>query len=382
VSRFNAFYEGVIDTYYQQPERRAEFLVNPRFSRAIDSDASKTALPLSRLDCVLTEDGTLRVIEMNPIGVCTLYLQNARYLARAMEKLGHREDAGLLNQLTDEKLSSFRRFYEQHCPTPKERPTIAILTLPSWHRALRAMWREEFHRFGWNYVEGQVTDLAVSDTGITLRGRPIDVLWGDFLFHLGYQYVRYRETKFPSRVGNYQQSPDLTGIIMEDQRALNLFHTGRVVNLTPAKSYLALSKHLLSWIHRDYPTDERNRSWLADHVARTYSVEDRVQGRLSLDDVIRRKDEFLLKPCQYGGAHGVLIGRQSTVEVWRKRCEEAWHDTGWVIQDFFLPRRTTDGLWISVGIYNYGGRLGGITLRTASDLVISARTASFIPVVC
>jgi glutathionylspermidine synthase len=57
-----------------------------------------------------------------------------------------------------------------------------------------------------------------------------------------------------------------------------------------------------------------------------------------------------------------------------------WDDPTWVIQDYYAPIRTHGGEYLSVGISDMGGELGGIYLRAESSPLISARTSSFIPV--
>jgi hypothetical protein len=52
-----------------------------------------------------------------------------------------------------------------------------------------------------------------------------------------------------------------------------------------------------------------------------------------------------------------------------------------VVQDFHPPRRTSDGQFLSLGLYSYGGQLGGITLRAGGSRNVSARDSVFIPAV-
>jgi hypothetical protein len=155
-----------------------------------------------------------------------------------------------------------------------------------------------------------------------------------------------------------------------------------VVCVSPAQAYLAWSKHLLSWIHRDdRPIPQADRAWLGDHVARTWSASERVGGALAVDEVVKRRDELLIKPCSYGGSHGVLPGCECSAAEWARRVDEIWTDPGWVVQEFYPPRRTAEGQFLSLGLYNYGGRLGGITLRAGRSRNVSARDSVFIPAV-
>jgi hypothetical protein len=149
--------------------------------------------------------------------------------------------------------------------------------------------------------------------------------------------------------------------------------------LSPARSYLALPKSLLSWIHRDdRPVDPRDRAFLVDHVARTYSARDRAEGRIARDTVANARGEYLVKPCQYGGSHGVLLGRSCDAATWSTALERMWNDPSWVVQEFHEPVKTGDGAFVSLGLASLDGVFGGAYVRTASSALINARDAAFV----
>jgi hypothetical protein len=380
VARFDRFYRGAIATFYRQPERRGEFLLNPRFTAAMLADESDTPLPLSRLDCVLTASGELRVIEINPVGVCTIHLRTAAYLARALRRAGFDEDAAQLDGMLDPLTASFARSLGPRAHEERA-PAVGLLFLGNMHRGSRTVFRDAFARAGWRFVNGRASELAIERDGMKLRGEPIDVLWSDFLFYLGYQQARYQQTRFASRAGDFSAAADESARILDDARALELFRRRRPLNFSPMKSYLATSKHLLAWIDQPAIPVDGDRAWLSAHVARTYDVRDRLEGSLSVGDAIRRREQLLVKPCQYGGAHGVEAGRESETAAWAAKLEKIWRDPEWVLQELHEPARVAGGDWLSVGLYNYGGQLGAVTLRTAPTLVVSARRSLFIPVV-
>jgi hypothetical protein len=313
-----------------------------------------------------------------------IHLRTAAYLAEAMAGAGLEEDARQLGALHDGMIDSFARFYREQCAgEPRPEPTLAIVTLPSRHRGSRVLWRRSFARRGWRCVEGTPDDVRAANGELLVRGRAVDVLWGDFLFYQGYQFARYSETRYASRFGDFRAAPVETARLLGDAALLELLAERRVVNISPPRAYLALSKHLLSWIHRsDRPVAEELRPWLAAHVARTYAAADRLDGVLSLDEATRRREELVLKPCQYGGAHGVVAGSEMAPSEWAARLATIWTDADWVLQELHSPAKTVAGEYVSLGLYNYGGVLGGVTIRTAPSLVVSARKSAFIPVVC
>jgi hypothetical protein len=76
-----------------------------------------------------------------------------------------------------------------------------------------------------------------------------------------------------------------------------------------------------------------------------------------------------------------LPGCECAAAKWAQRVEDIWADPAWVVQAFHPPRQTTDGQFLSLGLYSYGGQLGGITLRAGGSRNVSARDSVFIPAV-
>jgi hypothetical protein len=380
VARFDRFYRAVIAAYYAGG---TELVPDPMFARMLDAErAIELALPLTRLDLVITEDGTLRAIELNSVGVCTHHIRTAAYLGRELARLGWADDARRLAWFYDEMVASIRRAYLRRAAEPVAAPRIAVLYTSDMFRASRVLWRDAFTRRGFAFVACHADELELGPGGVRARGAPVDVVWSDYLFFFGYQQRRYAETRFPSRFGDFSRAQAEAVRILDHPDWPGLIADGRVVCVSPAQAYLAWSKHLLSWIHRgDRPVPEADRAWLADHVARTWSASERIGGALALDEAVRRRDELLIKPCSYGGSHGVLPGCEASAADWARRLDEIWTDPAWVVQAFHPPRRTADGQFLSLGLYSYGGRLGGITLRTGPSRNVSARDSVFIPAV-
>jgi hypothetical protein len=68
-------------------------------------------------------------------------------------------------------------------------------------------------------------------------------------------------------------------------------------------------------------------------------------------------------------------------ERWRVRLSEIWADPSWALQEFREPVKAASGEFISFGLQNFAGSLGGVYIRTSTSLMISARDAAFIPAV-
>ena len=383
VARFDRFYSGVAAAYYTHPELRGEYLINPLIDPLLELEAAQPiATPLSRLDVVLEPDGGLRVIELNSVGVCLFHLRSLLYVIRELDRGGFAGDARALDELAHETVAAFVRFIETRLTTMPARPVIGALG-PTHHlRAGHLLFRAAFERHGCDYVFGAPEHLEVDEHEVRLRGRRIDALWSDFLFYLAYQCARYQETRWPTKMPDFGQAPAQTAALLADRRFLAHVRSGRLALLSPARSYLALPKSLLSWIHRDdRPVAAADRAYLAEHVARTYSAQDRADGLVALDHVARERGQFLIKPCQYGGSHGVELGHLTAADAWRARLVDIWEDPSWVVQEFHEPVKTASGDWVSLGLQNFSGTLGGIYIRTSASELVSARDAAFIAAV-
>ncbi len=381
--RFAGFYRRAIASYFERPDLAGDYLLNPLLAPLLPLDRTAPFPdPAHRFDAVLDASGDLRIIENNSVGICLFHYRSHLYLIRELDRRGMTAAARALEVEIGELVAGFRRYYEAAHPAPRERPTIGSLAPREWLRAGQLLFRAAFERHGFDYVHGSPDSLEVTREGVRLRGRPIDLLWSDFLFYPAYQAARYLQTRFPSRLGRYDDAPAHVAALLADPRFLAHLAERRVIHVSPATSYLGLPKLLLSWIHRaDRPVADEDRAFLARHVARTYAAPDRLGGVLDRDAAVARREALLLKPCQYGGSHGVVIGREVTTDAWAARLAEIWEDPTWVLQDFIEPVRTAGGAWLSIGLSAFGDRMGGVVLRTSPQCTVSARDADFIPTV-
>lgn len=379
VRRFNRFFAAAARTYFERPELAPEFLFNPLLEPLLEIDRGAAATtPLSRLDCVLGADGSLRVIEINPVGVCLFHLRSLLYMVRGLWRAGLVDAAMQIDRMAGDAVAAFDRHYRRHQDRPRPRPRLGALTPPRWIPATQVLLRDAFRRAGWDYVHGAPDALTVDDRGIHLAGEPIDLLWPDFLFYMAYQEARYSQTRFPSAVADFGSTPAQAAAILADRRFLDHLRSRRVVHISPSTSYLVLAKSLLSWIH-DPERPAEDREWLSAHVARTFSARER-RGHLTREQAVDQRERLLIKPCQYGGSHGVRLGRDVDDGEWARALDAMWDDGGWVVQEFWPPARAADGRFVSLGLHNFDGELGGITLRAAPAQVVSARDSAFLPV--
>src|SRR5262249_22244007 len=155
-------YRAVVRRYYDDPGRPAAFELNPLLAPVLAIDPPRIPLPLSRFDCVLTEAGELRVIELNPIGASTIHLPSAPYVAHVLRRASLEEDASLLDILYQRAVASFDRFYKAHSQRAHSSATIGMIVLGNMHRGTRLIWRSAFMRQGWRFIDGRPDQLELT----------------------------------------------------------------------------------------------------------------------------------------------------------------------------------------------------------------------------
>ena len=138
--------------------------------------------------------------------------------------------------------------------------------------------------------------------------------------------------------------------------------------------------------------DERTRAFLTPEecafidrtVPRTYRLR-ADNAALDLDDVLSRKDAWIVKPEDDYGAHGVYPGVDFDQESWERTVRDNL-DRGYIAQEFYQPAHVDIVLpehvegqdpcrvesWQSMpGFYQYNGRVAGLYCRLGQEGVIA-----------
>ena len=132
---------------------------------------------------------------------------------------------------------------------------------------------------------------------------------------------------------------------------------------------------------RQFLTQEE-QDFIDEHVPRTMPFDDRF---ISMEEVLKNKDHFILKPDDSYGSSGVHAGVEHTQEEWDAIVREAYGKE-FICQDY-VPQFATqnidfafgDGQWHSyinmAGLFVYNGEFAGVFARTAegSGIIASHR---------
>lgn len=124
-------------------------------------------------------------------------------------------------------------------------------------------------------------------------------------------------------------------------------------------------------------------AYIDEHVPRTYRLE--TGAPISIDGVCAEKDEWIIKPEDDYGAHGVFAGVDYSADEWERLVRQKV-DAGYVVQEYYMPhtvdlvpaRLPADGDALRVedwqtmpGLYTYNGRFAGLYVREGREGVIA-----------
>ena len=379
VQRFDRFYRAVIDATGALADEPARQIGEP-YERIAELEGERPPIVLGRFDCVLDATAKLRVIELNPIGVATIHLRAVAYMAHALHKKGD-PFALRLDAFARAKTASIRRYVDETLANKPDRPVLGLLLMPGMHRGSKLQWLHELRSAGLDPVIGTPADVRVDKRGLLVGSTRVDALWSDWFLYLGYQQQRYEQTRFASKIGDYSNAGASSEAMLRLPGFAEALRDRAFTMVSPVRAYRALSKALLAWIDRpELPLSADDRAWLHAHVAETVDHHARA-GAFTPEEARRRRAELVLKPCRFGGSHGVLIGRDVAADAWAYKLDEVWADPEWVLQAFVPPNRDASGAQLSYGVYDYLGTQGGILVRSADATIISARTAGLVAAV-
>jgi len=378
---FHRFYRAVVDCEGALQSEPARLVGEPYECIAV-AEGARDPLPLARYDCVLDRAGALRVIELNPIGVSTLHLRAVSYLGRILQRMREPESdalASVIDELRAKKVASIRGFVDGTLAAPPARPTLGLPLLHGMHRGSAVFWKQELEGAGLDVVFGRPDELCIEGGVAKLRDRRVDALWVDWFLYLGYQQTRYEQTRFASKVGDFSKASAAAERLLTLPGMAESLRDRALTLISPLRGYRALSKALLAWIERPaLAISDEDRRFLRAHVTRTHDHAERLSGVITPETARKERAALVLKPCRFGGSHGVLIGVEVAPEEWARRLDEVWSDPEWVLQAYAEPVADAHGARLSFGLYDYGGELGGVLVRRAKTLIVSARTAEVI----
>ena len=131
---------------------------------------------------------------------------------------------------------------------------------------------------------------------------------------------------------------------------------------------------------------EKERAFVENHVPLTVEFSERY---IPLEDVRKRKDEFILKPMDAYASKGIYAaGRECTQEQWNQVTEDLYGQ-GYVCQQYMTDNidfAWGDGEWHPYmnmpGLYTYNGAFQGVLMRTCcgENIIVAHDNERTLPV--
>lgn len=369
--RFVAVLDVAARLYCEDAEVRSLFPAYrnvERFATALPE--LKPIAQICRLDGLVTEDGTYKILETNtdcPGGV----IQNG-LAARIWSKMSSPLSEGMNLTTSDQPfvadpdffLKSLLAAHEQRSGRPAKSASIVTFR-GRFSNEVRQM-VEGLNRLGVvTTTDDAATLRVVGHQVITSDGRPID---------LAYNKLDLRDLIDDPSIEEY----------------LNAAAQGYVTFLSPLICMWPLAdKAVLALLSDPLFADRfsaEERAFCARHVPWTRFMVDGTTTALNGESVdlfsyvLANRASLVLKPSNATRGQGVIVGPKVTQQEWEARLGEAIQDTPHVVQEYIAPKELTvlhpdsgrvETMWSGLDAYVFGGKFAGFQARASLDPVMN-----------
>ncbi|RGA03842.1 circularly permuted type 2 ATP-grasp protein [Microbispora triticiradicis] len=295
-----AFHDGVV------PWRLLHS--SPHFHRAADGIAARVRVHVAGIDIVRDEDGGFRVLEDNvrtPSGV-SYVLENRLAMSRTLPALFAEQRVRPVEEYPARLLAALRRAAPEHVTDP----AVVILT-PGVHNAAYFEHALLARLMGVELVEGR--DLVCEDNRVHMRTtngrRPVHVIYR----RVDDDYLDPLHFRWDSTLG----CPGL----------LNAARAGHVTIANAVGNGVADDKLVYTYV------PDLMRYYLGEEPLIGNVESYRLEDPETLEWVLSRIGDLVLKPVDGAGGKGIVIGPRASEETLRELSETVRADPrGWVAQ--------------------------------------------------
>ncbi len=322
----------------------------------VSSGGFGSLLPVSRFDIFYHEDtGDFYFCEVNTDGTSAMnenrLLEDLMIHNPAHEEIIRRYDLRRFETL-DSWVKTFLDLYFAW-PGHVEKPTVAVVDFLD-----KGMVREfeefvrRFQRAGVNSEVCDIRDLRYENGALlSASGHRIDAVYR--------RAVTSDIMKFADEVRPF----------LDAVRSRKVFLAGDICTQVIHNKWLF---HVLREERTKRFLTEEENAFVEAHIPETQWFG---RGGISLDDVLKNKDEWILKPLDSYASAGVYAGVEFSDAEWREKAESVC-DRGYICQRY-CPQYSTrnidfawgDGRYHSyihmAGLYVYNGELAGVYSRLA-----------------
>ncbi len=357
-------FDVVINAYFDDESYRQLFGFDETLEKLIlRCDRKRLTIPIARIDIFYNEETKeFKFCEYNTDGSSAMNedreLNNALRVTDAFSEFSRKNEVYSLD-LFDSWVEAFEDMYNE-LDTGKKLRNVAIVDF------LESASMEEFEEFkkhfeakGYNTEICEIRNLTYDgEYLISENGMKIDAV--------------YRRAVTSDIMKNLDEVSDFINAVADDKvKLFGDFFTQIIHNKI-------LYKILWDPVTMDM-LNEKQREYIRKHVPMTYMA-----SSVDLNDIIKDKDAWILKPEDSYGSRGVYPGTEFTMDEWIDIVENKIDVDSYIVQEFYTPYKSYNyqlvdgelqkfGFYNLTGLYVYNGKLRGMYSRVSKDKIISTQ---------
>lgn len=369
ITELYGIFDKVIQHYYEDEAYRKLFGFEKELEELILREVKyKTNIPIARIDIFYNEDtGDFKFCEFNTDGTSAMNedreLNRAIRLTRAYEIFAAKYEISTF-ELFDSWVEEFLKIYEEFAENTgkKKTPNVAIVDfMENATEQEFKIFKERFEAKGIRAEICEIRELTYSDNKLYSKGgMEIDAIYR--------RAVTSDIMKHYSEVGVFLRAVKEKAVCLIGEFRTQIVH----------------NKILFKLLH-DEKTQafltEEEKEYVKKHVPLTVNLE---AGKFDYQEVIKNKDQWIIKPEDSYGSQGVYAGVEYGQEAWKEKVDGAI-GKHYLLQEFCRPFETPNvDLMKSreaeianysnlTGMFVYNGKFRGIYSRISRSEIISTQ---------
>jgi len=359
--------DKVIARYLEEPSYRKLFPFSKELERLILTEAGyPRLLPIARIDIFLNEkDGSFQFCEFNADGASAMNedreINNALRHSDAYKKMSEKYTITSFEYF-DSWVREFADIYNGY-NKKVESPRIIITDFIEGAVANEFIeFKKAFIKAGYDADICDIRDLVFTDGALkTPDGKKVDAVYR--------RAVTRDIMEKINDVGAFIQAVESGAVCIIGHFRTQIIHTKAIFMILRLPETLQF-------------LTEYEKAYVLEHIPETLPL---AEGAFDMDDVLKNKEKWIIKPEDLYGSRGVYAGVDTESAAWEKAVSEAV-GTGYMLQrycppyksenlDFNTEERPDFAMYNNItGMFVYNGKLQGLYSRAGLEGTISSFT--------
>ncbi len=367
-------FEKVMKAYYEDAEYRKLFGFDKRLEELILRERTYTSsIPIARIDIFYNEETkAFKFCEFNTDGTSAMNedreLNHALRLTRAYREFTKKHEVYTF-ELFDTWVEEFLKIYEEFAAYTKKKgsgegKTVQVAIVDFMENATEQEFRifkERFEKRGIRAEIAEIRDLRYTNGKLyTKDGLLVDAI--------------YRRAVTSDIMKHYEEVTALLQAVKE----------GAVCLIGEFRTQIVHNKILFQILHEEKTKrllTKEEQEFVSAHVPFTGKLQ---TGKFDYDDVIRNKNNWIIKPEDSYGSQGVFAGVEYGEKEWKEKVDSCVN-TQYLLQEFCTPYETLNLDLMQeknaeymnysnlTGMFVYNGKFRGIYSRISKSEIISTQ---------